>query len=385
MFKDTGIKELILTQTVTSTGERYQLDSFVVVKYVRREIRQLHEVDREAFFDTMETLYRLPTAEGVHLYGSEYKGIEFFVQMHLDGAGTKDCDHWHDDAGIMTHHVAYTLQFEQAMQLVDPSVSIPYWEYTIESAMGLDGYGESEVFARDWFGEFSPDNELHTITEGRWAYLPVMEDAWDYVHNPYGLLRSPWNLDSTPYVTRHNTTSGETPTDMVSCEVYSSCFESSSLKVINACLNGETHGPVHILIGGEWGASEEAFIQKVGYAESVPLVSKYLWRKGYLRIPDTCTAGGGEGDCITTCPSHLYEAKGMTPYDVLMDVQAMMWLAHTTQGALVYNSEADKFQIKGHENDGAFENAFWTKMLDSMCNPGRFGEMFTSAAPCDPA
>lgn len=32
----------------------------------------------------------------------------------------------------MTHHVAYTLQFEQAMQLVDPSVSIPYWEYTIE-------------------------------------------------------------------------------------------------------------------------------------------------------------------------------------------------------------------------------------------------------------
>lgn len=32
----------------------------------------------------------------------------------------------------MTHHVGYTLQFEQAMQLVNPSVSIPYWEYTIE-------------------------------------------------------------------------------------------------------------------------------------------------------------------------------------------------------------------------------------------------------------
>ena len=31
-FTDTGIKELKLTQTVTSTGERYQLDSFVVVK-----------------------------------------------------------------------------------------------------------------------------------------------------------------------------------------------------------------------------------------------------------------------------------------------------------------------------------------------------------------
>lgn len=34
----------------------------------------------------------------------------------------------------MTHHIAYTLQFEQALQLVNPSVAIPYWEYTIEGA-----------------------------------------------------------------------------------------------------------------------------------------------------------------------------------------------------------------------------------------------------------
>lgn len=35
-------------------------------------------------------------------------------------------------AGIMTHHVGYTLLFEQALQVVDPTVSIPYWEYTID-------------------------------------------------------------------------------------------------------------------------------------------------------------------------------------------------------------------------------------------------------------
>lgn len=43
------------------------------MQYVRREIRQLQDADRETFFDTMETLYRLSTAEGVHLYGDEYK------------------------------------------------------------------------------------------------------------------------------------------------------------------------------------------------------------------------------------------------------------------------------------------------------------------------
>lgn len=42
-------------------------------QYVRREIRQLTERDRETFFDAMETLYRLPTAEGNEIYGDEYK------------------------------------------------------------------------------------------------------------------------------------------------------------------------------------------------------------------------------------------------------------------------------------------------------------------------
>ena len=43
------------------------------MKYVRREIRQLTDADREAFFTAMETLYRLPTAEGTEEYGDEYK------------------------------------------------------------------------------------------------------------------------------------------------------------------------------------------------------------------------------------------------------------------------------------------------------------------------
>lgn len=38
--------------------------------------------------------------------------------------------------------------------------------------------------------------------------LSFEQNAWDYVHNPYGLLRTPWNVDSTPYLMRHNLTSG---------------------------------------------------------------------------------------------------------------------------------------------------------------------------------
>ncbi|CAM9726420.1 unnamed protein product, partial [Phaeothamnion confervicola] len=105
--------EVKLRQTNANTREVISVAGVVTVKYVRREIRALTEDDRNRFLDAMQTLYRLPTSVGTDLYGPEYRSIEYFVQVHLNGAGVTDCDHWHDDAGIMTHHVGFTLQFEQ--------------------------------------------------------------------------------------------------------------------------------------------------------------------------------------------------------------------------------------------------------------------------------
>ncbi|CAB1119543.1 unnamed protein product [Ectocarpus sp. CCAP 1310/34] len=384
-FTSVGLHDVALRQIDVSTGNVYRMSSHVMVKYVRREIRQLKDEDREAFFDAMETLYRLPTSEGNAVYGDEYKGINFFVQMHLDGAGVKDCDHWHDDAGIMTHHVGYTLQFEQALQVVDPSVSIPYWEYTIESAQGLTEYGESTIFAADWFGEASPDNSLHTVDKGRWAYLP---GATDYVHNPYGLLRSPWNVDGTPFVTRFNLTNGEDKTSMVSCETYQSCFDATTLATMNNCLNGGTHGPVHIKVGGEWNDPEEDMATKLGYTSAIPLLTKFLWRKGYLRTPESCTAEeDGVGDsstCRAGCPAEVYENLGMTPYDVLMDIFSLHWIARLSGGIIVYDEAHDRFVVAGHEEDEAFQSVIWKTVLHSLCDPGHVGELYTSSAPYDP-
>ncbi|CAM9656131.1 unnamed protein product [Scytosiphon promiscuus] len=387
-FQALGSHKVTLSQIVVSLGEVHRVNSYVMVKYVRREIRALTDADREAFFDAMETLYRLPTAEGNSRYGNAYKGINFFVQMHLDGAGIKDCDHWHDDAGIMTHHVGYTLLFEQALQVVDPSVSIPYWEYTVEYAQGLETYGDSEIFAQDWFGEASPDNPLHTVDKGRWAYLPVKKDSWDYVHNSYGLLRTPWNVDGTPFVTRNNMTNGVSSMSMVSCDMYQKCFEASTMSSINNCLNGGTHGPVHILVGGEWNNPEEQMIDHLGYTSAVPLISKYLWRKGYLRTPESCSMeehGIGDGTtCRASCPAEVYENLGMKPYDVLMDVHALYWIAEKTSGTIAYDKELERFIVVGHQDDEDFMDAFWKKMLHSLCDPGHVGELFTSSAPYDP-
>ncbi|CAN0087203.1 unnamed protein product, partial [Scytosiphon promiscuus] len=390
IFKKLGQQPVLLTQILIPTGTIVQQEHSVMVKYVRREIRALTDEHREAFFDAMEKLYRLPISEGNKLYGDDYKGIQYFVQMHLDGAGVEDCDHWHDDAGIMTHHVGYTLLFEQALQLVDPSVSIPYWEYTVEASAGLEDYDGSEIFQDDWFGEASPDNDLHTVQKGRWAHLSVMKEAWDYVHNSYGLLRAPWNSDPTPYVTRHNMTNGRDGQGIVTCDDYESCFDSDNLADMNNCLNGETHGPVHIKVGGEWNDPEQQLTQALGITAKVPLMSKFLWRKGYLRVPASCTVesegtrAGDSSTCRTSCPAELYESRGMTPYDVLMDVHALLWTAESAGGVLVWDEVRERFTVAGFEDDSAFQNKMWSKILSALCDPGHVGDLFTSAAPHDP-
>ena len=101
---------------------------------------------------------------------------------------------------------------------------------------------------------------------------------------------------------------------------------------MNECLNGLTHGPVHILTGGQWGNEEEEFIARTGYYMLAPLITKFLWRKGYLRLPDHCAMGE---ECASSCPPEVYESRGMDVYDVLMDVHAQAWMSQFMNGTVV--------------------------------------------------
>lgn len=51
------------------------------------------------------------------------------------------------------------------------------------------------------------------------CFCMASQNAWDYIHNSYGLLRTPWNLDATPYVTRHNKTSGVASTRFINSPI----------------------------------------------------------------------------------------------------------------------------------------------------------------------
>lgn len=44
-------------------------------------------------------MYTMSEAVGVETYGKKFKTAEYYLFKHLNGAGTSDCDHWHDGAG----------------------------------------------------------------------------------------------------------------------------------------------------------------------------------------------------------------------------------------------------------------------------------------------
>ncbi|CAN0373793.1 unnamed protein product, partial [Ectocarpus fasciculatus] len=58
-------------------------DFEMAVKYVRREIRDLTDRDRETFFNAVSVLQRVPSAVGREIYGDKYYSKDYFNRLHL--------------------------------------------------------------------------------------------------------------------------------------------------------------------------------------------------------------------------------------------------------------------------------------------------------------
>ena len=157
---------------------------------MKRELRELNKHDREAFLDAAITLWKTPTLEGRQLYGSSFTGMDKFVQVHADSAtGDVQCDHWHEGTGFLTHHLALSLSFEAALRAVNPAVTTPYWDFTIDGeAIKIWGGGPSmltsvnDFFTSKWFG--SVDDESH-VADGRWAHVDAVMYNGGLLRNSY--------------------------------------------------------------------------------------------------------------------------------------------------------------------------------------------------------
>ena len=230
----------------------------------------------------------------------------------------------------------------------------------------------AQVFDPTWFSPATTKTNNESIVDkGRFAFTPVLDArnaGYSNQTNPYGLLRSPWNVNKVPYLLRYDYVLSDEYdgyTTFPKCSQFQAYLTTSQwIGTLFSALNGELHGPVHIMVGGLWGMNEKEWVAPLAENEDwFLLASKYMWRQGYVRCPETCSMDAPVSDCFCECPS-----------DVLAGMSSTEALNRT--GVLgLFGGDASTFNSYGISDD---------QLLSELYHVGLPGEMFTSAAPQDP-
>ncbi|RKP09204.1 hypothetical protein THASP1DRAFT_3510, partial [Thamnocephalis sphaerospora] len=82
-----------------------------------------------------------------------------FVQVHLDNT-----DFAHGVPSFLPWHRKFTRDFELALQRIDPTVSVPYWDWSLDS----QAPEQSPIFGADMFGG-NGQGEDNCVMDGKFA------------------------------------------------------------------------------------------------------------------------------------------------------------------------------------------------------------------------
>ena len=215
--------------TVQITAKSTTKDDVVITgvalcMYVRREIQSLSEDDLEATMDAMYTLWSMSEEEGKEKYGANFHSSTYIAYAHHFNAAQQNADHIHEGLGFLPQHIKLTNIVELAVQAVDPSVSMPYWDFTME-AKSDDSPFDSFMFTEKTFGTLArPEDAVWgfsytsnnvtdcAILDGRWAYTKAEKGGDGGLFNNYGYLRGPWSGNPSPYISRFATGNTVFPT-----------------------------------------------------------------------------------------------------------------------------------------------------------------------------
>ncbi|KAH3708433.1 putative tyrosinase-like protein tyr-3 [Dreissena polymorpha] len=113
---------------------------------VRRDIRVLNVTERRKVFRAFDVLYKT----GV---------MARFGRAHWTEVHRK-----HGGAGFLPWHRVFTAALEEMLREVDPEVSLPYWDYSLDYYIPLPS--DSIVWSRCFYG-----NGTGTITDGPFRYI----------------------------------------------------------------------------------------------------------------------------------------------------------------------------------------------------------------------
>ena len=180
------------------------------------------------------------------------------------------CDSYHEGSGFLTHHLALSNAFDASLRSIDPSVTLPYWDFTIEG-QAIQDVGQvpsyfleiAPFFNDEWFGSVSSSD--YRISDSRWAYSKVPKadsTTGRGSRNSYNIQRSFWNNNPDEHVTRKMFEEcGLEPTHkkIPYCGLHYDVLNSSDLGTFQILSGSDGHGPIHIQFGGMWGSCTDAY------------------------------------------------------------------------------------------------------------------------------
>mmetsp|Transcript_103653 Transcript_103653/g.297777 ORF Transcript_103653/g.297777 Transcript_103653/m.297777 type:complete len:715 (+) Transcript_103653:82-2226(+) len=307
----------------TSLGNVHTTEEEVECIYIRRELRDLSDMDLDSFLDAFQIMTEVTSSDGKAIYGSNFHHLDHFVQMHLNAAALRSHDGIHDGMGVVTQHASVTSKFELSLQAVDPSVTVPYWDYTRDSTTIKQNYlgDASSVFKSDfWINTFGKTSDVdHHISTGRFAnQLVGLANASDSsaVMSAYGFLRAPWNLNPSAYVTRYHKQCGAKTSDVYR---WPTCMNHWSLTFKKKTwydwiwdVSYTPHGPVHVWVGGMGGDCADMDLSSLideGYLTDddedtvknfMFVALKNMWRAEMIEMPKSCSSDASS-ECTIKC------------------------------------------------------------------------------------
>mmetsp|Transcript_24942 Transcript_24942/g.39443 ORF Transcript_24942/g.39443 Transcript_24942/m.39443 type:complete len:705 (-) Transcript_24942:344-2458(-) len=331
----------------TNSGKTYF--ARVICKYVRREIRDLNEKDRQIFLNALKTYHTTESSEGKRLYGQDFFNYRDLMEWHLVKLKSSLTGNiytpWHAKPGFLTSHLAVSQSVERVLQLIDPSIALPYWDFVADAAKwgpdavrrspvlsgallgssfpaggagaGFDGFWADLPLA--WVDQVTPAEEASAAAahrESAWGWVPELAGGWGRARNAAGLLTNRYNADdgAAGAVGRWGEVCGRTPRQVTipGCDAEEYTLGSRSLAQAYDRIDGVLHNSLHFLLGGAWNCAVDA---------------------GAALRPGGALAVGrsGEGDGVTPAVERAVDAVlGMLP---------LIWRAAYGDGLYVDDAE----------------------------------------------
>jgi hypothetical protein len=368
----------------------------VICMYVRREIRSLISSDLTDLMDAMHTMWVVDEEEGQERYGEYYHDSTFLLKFHHFNSAWRESDHIHEGNGFLMQHIKMTNIFERSIQAVNPAVSLPYWDFTIDEGEGKQPY-ESIIFSPTIFGSMNKPSDVSegftwendnivdaAIPDGRWAFIKSEPTSFEELYYGYGFMRAPWSFNPSPYISRF-TADLRVGISLPSCKTHYAILQENDMMDFFYDIQNEQHATAHSLVGGIFGCDVLYPLLEAGViSDEINMKTicsqwifylKEFYRYNYITPYSNCSFGELTGDNETDALI-IQESASSCNYECN---------SHSTE-AMMSNL---KVKVFNHVPQNMTEDD-WSIWKDFLCESKDGGKVYPgdhleSASPADPS